>query len=432
VPARNAKDSKAGKAKRGWDSAPGPVTGETGAEVMTLRISSAVQAALVTLLIGGWFGVSAKGAKDAAGAAPPSSIPTFSTANLASTGFFYVGGHYVGEPGKEIMDGAEYVEVMVPKKIRRRYPIVFLHGAGQTGTDWLQTPDGRPGWAYYFIGQGYVVYMVDYPARGRSAYVSGVDGKLTIRTAPQLEKIWTDLTELGDWPQAKKYSQWPSDAPNKGKMGDPVFDDFARTQLQFLQGESQDRLNLDAHIALLERIGTPVILITHSQGGPFGWEVADARPKLVKAIIAAEPGGPPIQSVDTAKQTYTGKGNLPWGVTSLPLHYDPPVSDPSELQVELEPKPEGPGLVPCWLQKEPAHKLVNLQNIPVLDVSGEASYHRVFDSCVPKWLNQAGVKTTYIKLEDVGLSGNAHEMMLEKNSDGIARYFESWIEKNVR
>jgi pimeloyl-ACP methyl ester carboxylesterase len=330
------------------------------------------------------------------------------------------------------MDGAEYVEVMVPKKIRRAYPIVFLHGAGQTGTDWLQTPDGRPGWAYYFLKQGYVVYTVDYPARGRSAYVPDADGPLTIRTAPQLEKIWTDLTELGDWPQAKKYTQWPSNAPNKGKMGDPVFDDFAKTQVQYLQGGSQDKLNLDAHIALLEKIGTPVILITHSQGGLFGFQVADARPKLVKAIVTAEPAGPPIQNVDTAKQVYTGKGSLVWGVTSLPVQYDPPINDPAELQVELEPKPDGPGLVPCWLQKEPAHKMVNLVGIRVLDVSAEASYHRVFDSCDAKWLSQAGVKTDYVKLEDVGLPGNAHEMMLEKNSDAIAGFFESWIEKNVR
>jgi pimeloyl-ACP methyl ester carboxylesterase len=277
-----------------------------------------------------------------------------------------------------------------------------------------------------------VVYMVDYPARGRSAYVPDADGPLTIRTAPQLEKIWTDLTELGDWPQAKKYTQWPSEAANKGKMGDPVFDDFAKTQVQFLSGGSQDKLNLDAHVALLEKIGTPVILLTHSQGGAFGFQVADARPKLVKAIVTAEPAGPPIQNVDTAKQVYTGKGNLIWGVTSLPVKYDPPINDPSELQVELEAQSEGPGLVPCWLQKEPAHKLVNLQGIPVLDVSGEASYHRVFDSCDAKWLNQAGVKTTYVKLEDVGLPGNAHEMMLEKNSDAIAAYLESWMEKNVR
>lgn len=106
---------------------------------------------------------------DVGKAAPPPKIPTFSTSDIGRIGFFYAGGHYVGEPGKEIMDGAEYVEVMVPKKVRRAYPIVFLHGAGQTGTDWLQTPDGRPGWAYYFLKQGYVVYMVDYPARGRSA-----------------------------------------------------------------------------------------------------------------------------------------------------------------------------------------------------------------------------------------------------------------------
>jgi pimeloyl-ACP methyl ester carboxylesterase len=397
--------------------------------MMKLRIANAVPAALAVLLIGAGFGAKAQ---NATVAAPPASIPTFSTEDIARTGFFYVGGHYAGGAGKEVMDGAEYVEVMVPKKIRRAWPIVFLHGAGQTGTDWLQTPDGRAGWAYYFVKQGYVVYMVDYPARGRSAYVPDVDGALTIRTAPVLEKIWTDLTELGDWPQAKKYTQWPSDAPNKGKMGDPVFDDFAKTQVQFLQGGSQDKLNLDAHIALLEKIGTPVILITHSQGGAFGFQVADARPKLVKAIITAEPAGPPIQAVDTAKQTYTGKGPLAWGVTSLPVQYDPPINDPAELQVELEPNSDGPGLIQCWLQKEPAHKLVNLQGIPVLDVSAEASYHRVFDACDAKWLNQAGAKTAYVKLEDAGLPGNAHEMMLEKNSDGIAKFFESWIEKNVR
>ena len=394
---------------------------------MKLRISTVGQAALIVMLAGVSSGASVRGDSKAA---PAGSIPTFSTADIARTGFFYVGGHYVGSPGQEIMGGAEYVEVMVPKKIRRPYPIVFFHGAGQTGTDWLQTPDGRAGWAYYFIKQGYVIYIVDYPARGRSAYVPDVDGPLTIRTAPQLEKLWTALPELGDWPQAKKYTQWPSDAPNKGKMGDPIFDNFAKTQVQYLGTVNQDKLNLDAHVALLERIGVPAILITHSQGGSFGWQVADARPTLVKAIITAEPAGPPIQTVDTAKQVYTGKG-LAWGVTNLPLHYDPPINDPSELQVELEPKSDGTGMIRCWLQKEPAHRLMNLESIPVLDVSAEASYHRVFDSCDAKWLNQAGVKTKYVKLEDVGLTGNAHEMMLEKNSDGIAAFFEKWIEANV-
>jgi pimeloyl-ACP methyl ester carboxylesterase len=365
--------------------------------------------------------------------APPPSIHTFSTEDIESTGFFYVGGKYVGAPGKEVMDGAEYVEVMVPKKIRHAYPIVFFHGAGQTGTDWLQTPDGRPGWAYFFIRQGYTVYMVDFPARGRSTYNPNPDGDgaLTIRTALQLEQIWTDIGAQGNWPQAKKFTQWPGDGANKGKMGDPVFDDFARTQVQFLQGGKQAQLNLDAHIALLEKIGSPVILITHSQGGEFGWQVADARPKLVKAIISAEPGGPQIKNVDVAKIAYSGPGSYTWGVTSLPLHYDPPVSDPAELQPILEAKADDPDTVPCYLQKEPAHKLVNMKDIPVLDVSTQASYHRVFDSCIPKWLNQAGVKTQYVKLEDVGITGNEHELMLDKNSDEIAKFFAQWLDKNV-
>ena len=97
---------------------------------------------------------------------PPTAIPTFSTSDLSRTGIFYAGGKYVGEPGKEVMGGSAYVEVWVPKQIRHPYPIVYLHGAGQTATDWQQTPDGRPGWAYYFAKQGYVQYMVDSPARG--------------------------------------------------------------------------------------------------------------------------------------------------------------------------------------------------------------------------------------------------------------------------
>src|SRR5712664_280865 len=383
---------------------------------MYTRMSSAV-----LVLVSGWF---AANAERIPGAAAPASIVTFSTANIARQGHFYVGGHYVGEPGKETMDGAMYVEVWVPKDIRHPYPIVFVTGGGGQGAySLMQTPDGRPGWAYDFVNQGYTVYMMDYPGQGRSANIPGVDGTLLPpRSGPFMEEVWSGgrpaSTPQSSWPQAKKYTQWPSDAPNKGKMGDPVFDDFAKTQVQFLQGGSQDKLNLDAHIALLEKIATPVILITHSQGGGFGFQVADARPNLVKAIITAEPGGPPIQAVDTAKQEYTGKPSFVWGVTSLPVKYDPPINDAKDLQVELEAKPDGPGLVPCWLQKEPAHKLVNLQGVPVLDVSAEASYHRVFDSCDAKWLSQAGVKTTYVKLEDVGLPGNGHEMMLEKNSDG--------------
>ncbi len=53
------------------------------------------------------------------------------------------------------------------------------------------------------------------------------------------------------------------------------------------------------------------------------------------------------------------------------------------------------------------------------------------DPCIPKFLNQAGVRTDFIRLEDAGIRGNSHMMMLEKNSDDIIRVIVTWRQKNV-
>ncbi len=358
--------------------------------------------------------------------APPDSIPTVALDNVARHGYFYVGGEYVGEPGEETMGGAMYVEVLVPREILHPYPIVLLHGAGQTGVDWLQTPDGRPGWAYNFVDMGYVVYMQDFPARGRSQYVPGVDGNLNIRNAPGIEQIFTASAATADFPQAAKHTQWPG----SGRMGDPVMDAFMKTQVQYIGGR-QAQLTIDANVELLDMIGTPVILLTHSQGGWFGWNIADLRPDLVEVIVTLEPAAPPIRGVDTTNVTYRDGGGLSWGVGNTPITYDPPVSDPSELMVELQAQAEGPGLVPCYQQQEPARQLVNLTDIPVLFMNGEGGYHRIFDHCLANWLNQAGVDTEYVLMEDVGLPGNGHMMMLELNSKEIAEYIHSWLGMNI-
>ena len=398
---------------------------------MKMRKSIAALSVLAAVLAGSWFRSNAQ--RGVIGL-PLKSVPTFSTANIGRQGHFYVGGKWVGEPGKETMDGAMYVDVWVPKDIRHPYPVVFVTGGGGQGPySLMQTPDGRPGWAYDFVNQGYTVYMMDYPATGRSAYVPSVDGTVTPpRSGPLMEEVWSGgrpaATPQSSWPQAKKYTQWPSDAPNKGKMGDPVFDYFAKTELQSVANPNNAQIITDTVVQLLDLIGQPVVLMVNSGVASSGWVIADARPKLVKGILAAEPVAPPIEN---AERGSTGPGRL-WGVTSLPIHYDPPVKDPSELRPVREEKADGPDLIPCWIQQEPAHKLVNLQGIPVLEISGEASYHRPYSHCVAKWLNQAGVKATYVRLEDVGLPGNGHQMMSEKNSAGIAKFFMDWLDKNVR
>ena len=373
-------------------------------------------------------------AKDIPADSPFTSVPTFSTANIARQGHFYVGGKWVGQPGHEVMRGAMYVETWVPKKIRYKYPILFVQsGGGETNVALLQTPDGRPGWAYDFVNRGYVIYMMDLPGRGRSAYVPGVDGDLLPpRSGPLMEEVWSGArppsTPQSSWPQAKKHTQWPGDGPNKGKMGDPVFDYFAKTDSQSPTGKDMEQLSADDIVALVDLIHEPVILLLHSGVAPSGWLVADVRPKLVKGIIAAEPVAPPIEN---AERGATGPGRL-WGLTNMPITYDPPIKNASELQTVREDKADGPDLIPCWVQKEPARKLINLEGIPVLNVSGEASYHRPYAHCVAKWLNQAGVKTKFVNLEDVGIPGNGHQFMSEKNSAEISKFFMDWLEKNVQ
>jgi pimeloyl-ACP methyl ester carboxylesterase len=353
-------------------------------------------------------------------------IPMMSMDNIAYQGFFYAGGEYVREGDQLTMGGAMYVEVMVPKEIKSPYPVVFFHGAGQTGVDWLQTPDGRPGWAYDFLDAGYVVYMEDYPGRGRSQYVPDHDGPLNIRNAPNLEEIFTASAavslEKDIFPQAPLHTQWPG----SGRIGDKIFDDFNKTQVQFMSG--QDAPTVIANIALLDMINTPVILLTHSQGGAFGWPVAQARPDLVKAIITVEPAAPPIRGVDTTNVAVLDRGGLQYGISNYPIAYEPAISDPGELDVILQEIAEGPDLVPCYQQVEPARQLANLGEIPVLFLNGEGSYHRIFDHCLANWLNQAGVETEYVRLEEVGITGNGHMMMLEKNSKEISSFMLSWIE----
>ena len=38
----------------------------------------------------------------------------------------------------------------------------------------------------------------------------------------------------------------------------------------------------------------------------------------------------------------------------------------------------------------------------------------------------------FIKLADIGIKGNGHMMMMEKNSDQIARVIADWLDKTVR
>ncbi len=83
------------------------------------------------------------------------------------------------------------------------------------------------------------------------------------------------------------------------------------------------------------------------------------------------------------------------------------------------------------MQRTPGRQLPNLQKMPILIVTAEASYHAPYDHCTVKFLEQAGVQLTWIKLSDIGVHGNGHMMMLEKNNMEIADVISRWLTKSL-
>src|SRR5262245_42989615 len=65
------------------------------------------------------------------------------TLAIAEQGYFHVGGTYQTIEKSEVLVGQMYVWYQIPKQLRQPYPVVLVHGGGQTGTNFLRTPDGN-------------------------------------------------------------------------------------------------------------------------------------------------------------------------------------------------------------------------------------------------------------------------------------------------
>lgn len=350
---------------------------------------------------------------------------------IAEQGNFFVTGRYVesAESGGHRMAGQMYVQFQVPHERRVAYPIVMVSGMGQTGACYWGTPDGRRGWADHFVRQGYATYVVDHPGRGRSGHHEEAHGPTRAAAAEELARRFTAADpEHPELSPAARHTQWPG----AGVPGDPVFDQFYASQVPAIPDRAlAEELACRALGVLLERIG-PAILLVHSQAGTFAWRVADAQPRLLRAIVAVEPNGGPFH--DPAANGTGGQADVParpWGITVGPMTYEPAAAGPSDLAYHQERFAQGPGLTRCWLQQEPARRLSQLSGIPIAIVTGDASFRTGVDHCTSQFLAQAGVPNDHLRLAEFGVTGNGHLMMLEQNSAQIAAIIDRWIGEHV-
>ncbi|KAF5546602.1 adenylosuccinate lyase [Fusarium mexicanum] len=317
----------------------------------------------------------------------------------ATRSFFYVGGRYDSDgDGGHVFRDQMYVEKLAPVKgAWKDTPIVMIHGMAQTGTNFLNKPDGGVGWASRFIEQGYEVYIVDQTFRGRSAWMPGQGAaKLSTLSAEAVEVAFTDSRTHMLWPQAVNHTQWPG----SGVRGDPVFDAFYSSNVEFVDNTTYQQTSVQAAgAALLDRIGKPAVLLGHSQGSFMPTLIADMRPNLTKSIVLLEAAGPPFKD-EIFK--FGGEFPRPWGLWDVPITYDPPVEDPKKDLVQKVHAQKDDLSTECILQAdEPSpRKLVNLMDIPILIVTVK---YQLFSRSIKSLSNHASHPVSLSPLSTISL-----------------------------
>lgn len=323
--------------------------------------------------------------------------------SILDQGSFLVGGTKVTNPGTFDLNNSlkqegqtlhgdhAYVFYQVPEKARK-YPLVFLHGAGESKKTWESTPDGRDGFQNIFLRRGFSVYLLDQPRRGDAG--KGMVGATVIPIAD--EQFWFTQFRIGNYPNYFPGVQFPKDSTS--------LEQFYR-QMTPNTGTFDANVISDAISGLFDKIG-PGILVTHSQGGGPGWLTAIKNGK-VKAVIALEP--------------FSGfvfpEGELPQPIKSASLFGD-------LKGVEI-----------------PLSDFKKLIKIPILVLYGDniaktpttvwnEDHWRAGLEMARLWagtINKHGGDAQVVHLPEIGIYGNTHFMFSDLNNVQIADLLSGFL-----
>ncbi|POS77821.1 hypothetical protein DHEL01_v203796 [Diaporthe helianthi] len=347
---------------------------------------------------------------------------------------FYVGGRYYEDATGNRTTRQLYVEKLTPPAVTQSRPVVFFHGGGGSGVTWLNTPDNRKGFASYFIEQGYQVYIVDQTGVGRSTQTDLATYALSSSTSVEnTEKSFSGPQHFPHlYPQAVLHTQFPG----TGLRGDVVLDQFQSAVVPYSTNSSGVQQAMrEAGCELLSIIG-PSYLVSHSAGALFPILMSNDCGHLIAGNINLESSTTPFYFPSTglsSNGSLSGSYTRAWGLSDVPIDYDPPISDPSEL-VLVEVGSDTLARRSCHLQAEPARQLPKISAVRYLLVTSEASVHATYDHCTVEYLQQVGGSPDWVKLADLGIHGNGHFMHLELNNLEIAAVVHDWIrggEKNA-
>lgn len=281
-----------------------------------------------------------------------------------------------------------FVQYVLPARRRHEYPIVFIHGGGGQGTDWLETPDGRDGWVDYFVADGWDVYVVDRPGHGRSqSNASCGNGMVRVGNSAIISRLSTSAPNV-----------WPGGQPtptNPAVVG--------WTASSTTAPYCGDALAAEKLSALLDEIG-PAVLLAHSAGGGSTFRVPDLNPDKVVGVIGFEAAG--------SNPTAPGFNNSPPLITTWATE---PRLSASFAAVDKN---------GCAMQGGRPSRLVNYTNLPIVLVATEmgTSSEAAIECAAGVW-QEAGAKASAVYLPDRGLKGGGHFAMAQLDNAAYAEVF---------
>jgi pimeloyl-ACP methyl ester carboxylesterase len=281
-----------------------------------------------------------------------------------------------------------FVQYLLPARKRHEHPIVFIHGGGGQGTDWLETPDGRDGFVDYFVADGWDVYVIDRPGHGRAqSNASCGNGMVRVGNSAIISRLSTSAPTV-----------WPGGEPTP--TNDAVVDWTASSTTAPYCG---DALAAEKISALLDEIG-PAVLLAHSAGGGSTFRVPDLNPSKVIGIIGFETAG--------SNPAAAGFNNSPALMTTWKAE---PAFPASFAAVDRN---------GCAMQGDRPSRLVNYGSLPIVLVATEmGTTNKAAIECGAAVWNQAGAKASSVFLPDHGLKGGGHFAMAQLDNGAYAKKF---------